>query len=133
MAGITVNEGLSYFGNVLYKGATQENLTLGLFTNAAGTLTETSAWAAVTQPSGTGYAEITLVQGTFVVSADGTVTYPQQQWTATADWTGGDIQGFYIRNNNGTPVLVHVQERDSGGFPMTTGRIYTVDLSVDSS
>ena len=133
MPGITVNEGLSYFGNVLYKAATQETYTLGLFTNAAGTLTATSAWAAVTQPSGSGYAEITLVAGTFVVSADGTVTYPQQQWTAGDDWTGGDIQGYYIRNNNGSPVLVHVQERDDGGFTMLTGRLYTVDLSVDSS
>ena len=133
MAGITVNEGLSYFGNVLYKGATQENLTIGLFTNAAGTLTETSTWSAVTQPSGSGYAEIALVQGTFTVDANGTVTYPQQQWAAGDDWTGGDIQGYYIRNNNASPVLVHVEYRDSGGFSMTTGRIYTVDLSVDSS
>lgn len=133
MAGITVNEGLSYFGNILYKGATQEDLTIGLFTNAAGSLTETSTWSNVTQPSGTGYAEISLSQGTFVVDANGTVTYPQQQWTAGADWTGGDVQGYYIRNNNASPVLCHVQERDDGGFAMTNGRIYTVDLSVDSS
>ena len=133
MPGFTVNEGLSYFGNVLYKGATQENLTLGLFTNAPGALTQSSAWAAVTQPSGSGYAEIALVQGTFTVSALGVITYPQQQWTAGDNWTGGNIQGYYIRNNNASPVLVHVQYRDDGGFSMLTGRIYTVDLDIDTS
>ena len=132
MAGITVNEGLSYLGNVIYKAGTQETYTLGLFTNAVGALTETSTWSSVTQPSGTGYAEITLVAGTFTVDANGTVTYPQQEWTATADWTG-TVQGYYIRNNNGTPVLVHVQYRDDGGYEMLTGRLYTVDLSVDTS
>ncbi len=133
MAGITVNEGLAYIGGVLYTGATQEDLTIGLFVNAAGTLTATSEWADVTQPAGAGYAEIALVQGTFVVDTDGTTTYPQQQWTATANWTGGDVQGYYIRNNNGSPVLLHVEYRLNGGFAMTNGRIYTVDLSVDTS
>lgn len=133
MAGITVNEGLSYIGNVLYKAATQETFTIGLFTNAAGTLDETSVWAGITQPAGSGYAEITLVAGTWTVDANGTVTYPQQQWTAGDNWTGGDITGYYIRNNNGSPVLVHLEYRDAGSFAMTNGRIYTVDLSVDTS
>lgn len=133
MPGLTVNEGLSYDGKVLYKGATQEDLTIGLYVNAAGTLILTSVWTDVTQPAGAGYAEIALVKATFVVSAIGVVTYPQQQWTAGDNWTGGDIQGYYIRNNNATPVLVHVQDRDAGGFSMLNGRIYTVDLSIDSS
>ena len=132
MAGFTVDEGQEYIANVVYKAATQETYTLGLFTNAAGTLTTSSAWAAITQPTGAGYAEITLVAGTFVVDAAGETTYPQQQWTATGDWTG-TVQGYYIRNNNGSPVLVHVQYRDDAGFEMLTGRIYTVDLSVDTS
>ena len=133
MAGLTVNEGLSYIGNVLYKGSTQETFTLGLFTNTTGTLTASSEWADITQPSGTGYAEITLVAGTFVVSADGTVTYPQQSWTAGADWSPGDVYGYYIRNNNGTPVLIHIQYRDQGVFTMTDGKVYTVDLGIDTS
>lgn len=132
MAGFTVDEGLSYFGNIIYKAGTQETYTLGLFTNAPGGLTQASAWAAVTQPTGTGYAEITLVAGTFVVSATGVVTYPQQQWTASDTWNA-DVQGYYVRNNNASPVLVHVQYRDDGGFTMTDGKIYTVDLGVDTS
>jgi hypothetical protein len=133
MAGFTVDEGLAYLGNVLYKGATQENLTMGLFTNVSATLDQTAEWTDITQPVGTGYAEITLVQGTFTVSATGVVTYPQQSWTATADWTTGDVYGYYIRNNNGTPVLLHVQYRDLGVFQMTNGKVYTVDLDIDTS
>lgn len=132
MPGFTVNEGLSYLAGLNFKGETQENLSLGLFTNAAGTLTQASAWADITQPTGTGYAEISLIQSTFAVAPDGVTTYPQQQWGATADWTG-TVQGYYVRNNNASPVLVLVQYRDDGGFEMTTGRIYTVDLSVDTS
>lgn len=133
MAGITVDEGLSYIGNVLYKGSTQENLTLGLFTNVGGTLDETAVWTDIVQPAGSGYAEVTLVQGTFVVSATGVVTYPQQSWTATADWSPGDVYGYYIRNNNGSPVLLHVQDRELGIFTMTNGSVYTVDLGIDTS
>lgn len=133
MAGFTTNEGLEYLGTIIYKGATQENLTLGLFTNITGDLTTASEWADVTQPTGTGYAEVSLVQGTFVVSATGVVTYPQQSWTATDDWTSGDVYGYYIRNNAGTPILLHVQYRDDGVFTMTEGRRYTVDLGIDTS
>ena len=135
MAGLTVNEGLVYFANLLYKGGTQYNLTLGLFTNAAGTLSESSVWADITQPgTGSGYEERSLSQGSFTVDAQGDVTYsPQQQWTATADWTGGDVTGYYIRNQDPSPKLVHIQYRDSGTFPMTNGRVYTVDLTVDTS
>ena len=133
MAGFTVDEGLAYLGNALYKGSTQEDLTMGLFTNVGGDLDETAVWTDVTQAVGSGYAEITLVQGTFVVSATGVVTYPQQTWSAAADWTTGDVYGYYIRNNNGTPVLLHVQYRDLGVFQMTNGSVYTVDLDIDTS
>ena len=130
MAGFTTDEGQEYIADLIYAAGTQETYTMGLFVNAAGTLTTSSVWANVTQPSGTGYAEKTLVAGTFVVDSGGEVTYPQQQWTASDDWTGGDIQGYYIRNNAGTPRLIHVQYRDDAGFSMLTGRVYTVDLSV---
>jgi hypothetical protein len=133
MAGFSPNEGLNYLGNIIYKGATQENLTLGLFTNVTDDLTETSVWADVTQPSGSGYAEVSLTQGTFTVAADGFVTYPQQSWTANADWSPGTVYGYYVRNNAGTPKLLHVQYRDGGAFDMTLGRVYTVDLGIDTS
>jgi hypothetical protein len=138
MAGFTTNEGLNYIGNVLYKGGTQETLILGLFTNpappTAPALDETAVWADINQPTGTGYAEITLTQGNFSVSASGVVQYPQQTWTATAnDWVPNGIFGYYIRNDNATPKLLHVQYRDEGVFFMLDGQIYTVDLSIDTS
>lgn len=133
MAGFSPNEGLNYLGNIIYKGATQENLTLGLFTNVTNDLTALSVWADVTQPSGSGYAEISLTQGNFVVSAAGVITYPQQSWTAGDDWSPGGVYGYYVRNNAGTPKLLHVQYRDDGIFTMTTGKVYTVDLGIDTS
>ena len=133
MPGITVDEGKNYIGNVLHKGATQENVTLGLFTNASGTLDTTSQWSDITQPSGSGYAEISLTQGNFVVSATGVITYPQQSWTASADWSPGDVYGYYVRNNAGTPILLYIQYRDDGVFSMTDGQVYTVDLGIDTS
>jgi hypothetical protein len=132
MAGFTANEGQSYIANVVYKAATQETYTLGLFVNAAGVLTETSVWANVTQPSGGGYAEITLVAGSFTVDGLGVTTYPLQSWTATGDWDA-DVYGYYIRNNNATPKLVHVEYRPGGAFTMLAGRTDQVDLSTDTS
>lgn len=132
MAGFTVNDGLEYFGNVLYKEATQETYTIGLFVNLPGIITTSSTWASITEPAGSGYAEITLVSGTWVVTGD-VITYPIQTWTAGDTWSGGDVQGYYIRNNNASPVLVHAQYRDEGGFSMSSGDLYEVDLSIDSS
>lgn len=131
MAGFTTNEGLAYIGGLIYTGDTRQDLTLGLFTNSS--LDETSVWADVTQPSGSGYAEVSLSTGSFGVSADGTVTYPQQTWIAGADWSPGTVYGYYIRNDAGTPALVHVEFRAEGAFEMTNGKVYAVDLSVDTS
>ena len=133
MAGFTTQEGLEYLGTIIYKGATQQDLTMGLFTNVVDGLIGASVWADVVQPSGTGYAEIALTQGNFTVSSAGIVTYAQQQWIAEDDWSPGDVYGYYIRNNAGTPVLLHVQYRDDGVFTMTTGRVFSVDLSVNTS
>ena len=133
MAGFTVDEGLSYISNLVHKGTTQEDLTIGLFVDATGVLTQTSVWTDVNEPAGSGYAEIALVQATFVVDAFGTTTYPQQSWTAAADWSPGGVFGYYVRNNNGTPVLLYVQYRDDGIFNMTNGKVYTVDLGIDTS
>ncbi len=138
MPGFTPNEGLNYIGNVLYKAGTQETLIMGLFTNPAvpdaSALDAGSVWTDVAQPTGTGYAEITLTTGNFAVSAAGVVTYPQQEWTAgAADWSANTVYGYYIRNDNASPKLVHVQYRDDGVFAMTEGRVYTVDLAIDTS
>lgn len=132
MTGITAYEGTQYIGNVLYKGATQEDLYLGLFTAPAVPNTSTE-WGDITQPSGTGYAEIQLTTGNFTVSALGVVTYPQQVFTAGDDWSPGSVYGYYIRNDAGTPVILHMELLNSPPFQMTAGRKIAIDLSVDTS
>lgn len=132
MSGITTNEGTNYFGNVIYKAATRQDLTLGLFTAPTAPDADTE-WGDITQPSGSGYAEISLTTGNFTVSASGTITYPQQVFTAAADWSPGDIYGYYIRNDAGTPILVHIELLDDPPFTMTNGRKIAIDLSVDTS
>ena len=131
MAGLSVDEGREYFAGLLYKGNTQETLVLGLFT-APTAPTVATTWADITQPSGAGYAEITLVEATWTVSSLGVATYPQQTWTATADWSPGDVVGYYIRNNNATKVLIHT-ENGPNVFPVYDGNVYTVDLSIDTA
>lgn len=130
MAGFTVNEGLDYIASVVYAAGSTSTLKLGLFTNVAGDLGLTSQWADVTQPSGSGYAEIDLATGSFSVT-DGVVTYPQQSFTASSDWSPGDVYGYYVRTASG--ILVHAQYRDDGVFQMTEGRVFTVDLGIDTS
>lgn len=132
MAGITPNEGQDYVAEVLYPQSTAvAAYSLGLFTNLPNVLTETSVWAHVTEPTGTGYLEISLVAGNFVVSAGGVTTYPQQSWTAVADWNL-PVYGYYIRTQEGTPRLLHFEYNAQGARTMSTGNVYTVDLSTDT-
>ncbi len=131
MAGITPEEGQDYIAEVLYsQDVSPQTLTLGLFTNSAGALTETSLWANVSQPTGTGYAEVTLTAGSWGVASGGVSTFPQQSWTAGADWSA-DVTGYYIRTGEGTPRLLHF-EYGSAPRTMSTGNVYIVDLSTDT-
>ena len=132
MAGITPLEGQDYIAELLYpQSLVAQTLLLGLFTNTTGNLVEASTWANVTQPTGGGYAEITLSTGSFTVNSGGVTTYPKQSWTASADWSA-DIYGYYVRTNEGTPRLLHFEYNDAGARTMSSGNLYSVDLSTDT-
>jgi len=132
MAGITPTEGQDYIAEVLYSQETVvQDLTMGLFTNIAGNLTESSAWADITQASGSGYAEIALTAGTWTVATSGVATYPSQAWIATADWTG-DVLGYYLRTREGTPRILHFEYSPNGARTMLDEDIYSVDLGTNT-
>lgn len=131
MAGITPLEGQDYIAEVLYpQSLVAQTLILGLFTNTSGALTESSVWANINEPTGAGYAEITLSTGSWTVNSGGVSTYPQQVWTATADWNL-PVYGYYVRTDEGTPRIKHF-EYNVGARTMSNGNVYTVDLSTDT-
>ena len=132
MAGFTPTEGQDYIAELMYsQDVTASNLELGLFVNATGVLTVSSAWADVNQASGTGYSERSLTPASWSIAPGGVATFPQESWTATADWAA-DVYGYYIRTTEGTPRLLHVEYAPSGARSMTTGNQYTVDLSTNT-
>lgn len=132
MAGITPSEGQDYIAEVLYSQDTAvSNLKIGLFVNTTGGLTASSAWANVTQASGTGYAEIDLTAGSWTISSGGVATFPQQSWTATADWAA-PVYGYYVRTTEGTPRLLHFEYSPDDARTMSSGNLYTVDLSTNT-
>jgi len=132
MAGITPLEGQDYIADLVYEQTlVAQALTLGLFTNTAGILTESSVWANINEPTGTGYAEITLTAATWTIASGGVATYPLQVWTATADWNL-PVYGYYLRTGEGTPRLLHFEYKGAGPRTMSAGNKYSVDLSTDT-
>lgn len=132
MAGITPTEGQDYIAEVLYsQGTAPQDLSLGLFVNTAGVLTESSAYADITQASGSGYAEISLTAGSWSIATSGVATYPSQSWIATGDWAA-DVYGYYIRTMEATPRVLHFEYSPNGARTMENGNVYTVDLSSNT-
>jgi hypothetical protein len=129
VAGITTNEGQAYIAEAVYKKLGLD-LAMGLFVNSAG-LSVSSVWANITQPTGGGYAEKSLVSATFSVAAGGVTTYPLQTWTASGGTIAPAVYGYYIRTVEATPRLVHF-EFNSGPRTVADGDLYTVDLSTDT-
>ena len=104
-------------------------LTLRLYTNALGTLSETSVLADVTEATGAnqpGYAAVTLTNANFSVDADGTVTYsPNPLFTATGTWTA--VNGAYIED--GTRLRWY--DDFSAGRAPVLGEAIRVDFTTE--
>ena len=106
------------------------SLELRAYVNTAGSLTDSTVFADMTEPAGTGYAPITL-SGTYSFT-NGVVTYDDGTpdnplWTAGNNWTGGDVTGSFL--TDGVYVL-HFKDLALGATTMTTGTILEIDLST---
>lgn len=132
MAGFTPNEGEALVANVIYKralGDRDADLELGLFTNVAPD--ETITEAALTEPTGDGYARITLTDASWTGAAD-VRAYAQQTFTragAAGNWDG--IQGYFIatKSSGGTQRLLHIEVDPNGPYDIADGASYKITPS----
>jgi hypothetical protein len=124
----TPNEGLSYIAGKVYITGV---LTLVLYTNAADSLTPSTVYADLTQPTSiNGYAPI-LLNGTWTIS-NGIVTYVHSTpthptWSATGAWSA-TVRGVAIVDVSSTKIL-HFKDLTSA-FTASLGKKLEVDLST---
>lgn len=120
----TTNEGKD---NIIAANVYTASLEMGLYTNTANSLTTDSVLADITEPSGTGYARVTL-NGSWSAS-NGVVTYTPNikfENTGATSWTG-DVTGSFI--TDGT-YLLHFKDRTGGAVEMTAGKVLEVSISA---
>ena len=130
MAGLTPNEGETLVGNLVYKNADVDrgtNLELLLFTNAS--IDETTTAASLTEPSGTGYARITLTDGTWSVAGD-LCSYAKQTFTAGAGGWSGSVRGYAIVTTGTTPRILNIEVDSAGPFTFTENDTYDVTPQI---
>ena len=128
MAGFTPNEGEALIADIICKRVLTDrpaDLELGLFTNAAAD--ETTNHAAITEPSGTGYARKTLTDGSWTGAAD-VRSYAVQQFVAGAGGWTGSVYGYFIATKAGGTQRVLWMEIDPAG-PYTFAANDTYDVT----
>lgn len=130
MAGFLPNEGEAMIASQVMMNVTTDrgtNLDLLLFTNSAPG--ETITEATLTEPTGTGYARITLTDASWTGSADARA-YAQQTFTGgSGGWTGS-IQGYAIVSKGTTPRIVAIEVDPSGPYTIAEGDTYKITPSV---
>lgn len=105
-----VDEGETRTLQILFGAqAVDATLYLGIYTNAAQP-GETANLAAITEPSGNGYARIALSRGSWVISGD-LASYAQQTFTCNGDGAWGNCNGYFIATSvDGTGRLLFVED-----------------------
>jgi len=107
------------------------DLELGLFTNVAPA--DTIAESAITQPTGTGYARITLADATWTLANPSVFTL--QTFTAgSGGWTGS-VQGYFISTflgGTGTKRLLAIEVDASGPYTFADGDTYDITPSISA-
>lgn len=131
-AGFLPNEGETLIAQVAYKRLLTDrdaDLELGLFTNSSPG--ETIAHSALTEPTGTGYARITLADSGCTVTGD-TASWAQQTFTAGAGGWTGSIQGYFICSKaaGGTKRILAIEVDPNGPYTLNAGDTYKITPSV---
>lgn len=132
MAGFCPDEGETLIANVVHKRTHADrdaDLELGLFTNAS--VTETTAHSAITEPTGTGYARITLTDASWVITGD-TASYAQQTFTGGAGGWTGSIRGYFIatKSSGGTKRLLYIEVDAGGPYTIAAGDTYKITPNI---
>jgi len=134
MAGVVPNEAETLIATILFKRTysvdRDATLKVGLFTNSSG-LSETSALANITVPTGTGYAAQTLTDASWSISGD-TASYAKLTFTGGAGgWTGA-VYGYYVYTvaAGGTPRLLFYEIDSAGPYTIAENDTYDVTLNI---
>lgn len=132
MAGFVPDEGEAAIANLVCKRFLTDrdaNLELGLFTNAAAG--EATTHAAITEPTGTGYARITLTDASWTGAADARA-YAKQTFTAGAGGWTGSVYGYFIATKaaGGTQRVLFMEIDASGPYTFAAGDTYDVTPNV---
>jgi len=133
MAGILPNEGEAMVADLVMKNVTTDrgtNLDLILFTNT--TAPETITAATLTQPTGTGYAAITLTDASWTGSADAR-SYAQQTFTGGAGGWTGSIYGYAIVSKGTTPRIIAIEVDASGPYTINESDTYKITPTITLS
>ena len=130
MAGFLPNEGETLAANLLFKNADVDRgttLSLGLFTNVAPG--ETITEATLTEPTGTGYARISLADASWTVTGD-LAAYAQQTFTGGAGGWTGSIQGYFIVTTGTTPRIIAIEVDASGPYTINLNDTYKITPNI---
>ena len=135
MAGFIPDEGEQLIANVVHKRTHVDrdaNLQLGLLTNVGAD--ETLTHAAVTEPTGTDYARITLTDASWSVT-NGVASYAQQTFSGGDGGFTGSVKGYFINTlaAGGTKRLVYVEIDASGPYTINANDTYKITPNITES
>jgi len=133
MPGFVPDEGEKLIGDVVFKRDLTDriaDLELGLFTNVAPD--ETITHAAITEPTGTGYARITLTDASWTGAAD-VRSYAQQTFTGGAGGWTGSVRGYFVCTKGATKRLLAVEIDPNGPYTINAGDTYKVTPNVTAA
>ena len=118
--------------NVLLKRTLTDrdaDLELLLYTNAALTL-ETATEAALTEPSGGGYARVSLTDGSWTVDGD-EATYAAVDFTPSgAAWAGVYGAAVVTKSAGGTQRIVGINAYEAAPITIGDGETFRVNLTA---
>lgn len=126
MPGFVPDEGEKLIADVIFKRDLTDriaDLELGLFTNVAPG--ESITHATLTEPTGTGYARITLTDASWTGAAD-IRAYAQQTFTGGAGGWTGSVQGYFICTKGAAKRIVVIEIDPNGPYTINVGDTYKV-------
>ncbi len=127
---IFTNEGEALFAQMLFKNDTTtrgSNLELMLFTNT--TVSETTKYTDLTEPTGGSYARKTLTDANWSTAA-GVFSYASQTFTPIATGYTGAIQGAAIVTKGTSPKVLFIVTDPAAPVTLTAGTPYIVAVNI---
>ena len=128
MPGFIPDEGETLLARVIHLRTHVDrdaDFELGLFTNVG--VGETITEATITEPTGAGYARITLTDASWSISGRES-QYTQQTFTGGAGgWTGA-VQGYFVctKSAGGTKRIVYIEVDPNGPYSIVENDTYKV-------